>query len=445
MFASVLPAYYHYHGHKCKYPGRKIFFGQFQATAYCNVMIGKDMLQLIFSGSCLWRWNDKLRPIDLSEIEKQAHKMLIACALWHEKARGQALDESSALAREVIEGGLFDYFYRLVITDIKPPVFYKIRENREQYLCLTEYVHKRLEPVFAPLGDFWRRMQAWHLGEGGTQARDILRAAHLYASRWEFQLIRPFNEFDDEMESIAQSFAGELGLYDHLPGMPELMDSGSALASFGNLCGQLRFQIRWTQAPRMPRTSVLGHMFIVAVMSYLYGLSLGSCRQRCNNNFFSGLFHDFPEVLTRDIISPVKRSVDGLSEIIRKYGHEELERRVLGPLKRNGFEDFAERVSWYLGLDCDSEFEECCVVKNKVVRFDDFRDLEKFNNDEFDPRDGKLVKVCDLLAAFLEAHNSINNGVASPQLVEGRERIKTELATKKIDCMQIESLLADFD
>ena len=30
---------------------------------------------------------------------------------------------------EVIEGGIFDYFYRLIITDIKPPVFYRIKAN----------------------------------------------------------------------------------------------------------------------------------------------------------------------------------------------------------------------------------------------------------------------------------------------------------------------------
>ena len=34
--------------------------------------------------------------------------------------------------------------------------------------------------------------------------------------------------------------------------------------------------------------------------------------------FLCGLFHDLPEVLTRDIISPVKRSVPGLDELIKK-------------------------------------------------------------------------------------------------------------------------------
>ena len=44
-------------------------------------VIRKSLLQLIFSGAYLLRWNDKLRPAELLEIDKQAHKMLLACVL----------------------------------------------------------------------------------------------------------------------------------------------------------------------------------------------------------------------------------------------------------------------------------------------------------------------------------------------------------------------------
>lgn len=85
--------------------------------------------------------------------------------------------------------------------------------------------------------------------------------------------------------------------------MEAILTPNTALARFANLCGQLRFQIRWTQAPRIPATSVLGHMFIVATFAYFFSLSVDACTARANNNFFCGLFHDLPELLTRDIIS----------------------------------------------------------------------------------------------------------------------------------------------
>jgi putative hydrolase of HD superfamily len=78
------------------------------------------------------------------------------------------------------------------------------------------------------------------------------------------------------------------------------------LRNFIDLCGQLRFQLRWSYLHRIPKTSVLGHMLIVAVLSYLFSLEIGACRKRCYNNYFTGLFHDLPEVLTRDIVHPVK-------------------------------------------------------------------------------------------------------------------------------------------
>ena len=86
------------------------------------VTIRKNLLQLIFSGAYLLRWNDKLRPVELLEIDKQAHKMLLACVLWHENSADLPQRQRVALATEIIEGGLFDYFYRLIITDVKPPI-----------------------------------------------------------------------------------------------------------------------------------------------------------------------------------------------------------------------------------------------------------------------------------------------------------------------------------
>ena len=65
---------------------------------------------------------------------------------------------------------------------------------------------------------------------------------------------------------------------------------------------------------RIPETSVAGHMLIVALLTYLLSLQMNPCQKRKYNNFFAGLFHDMPEVLTRDIISPVKNSIDGLGD-----------------------------------------------------------------------------------------------------------------------------------
>ncbi|MBQ2516433.1 MAG: HD domain-containing protein, partial [Desulfovibrio sp.] len=269
--------------------------------------VRKSLLQLIFSGAYLLRWNDKNRARDLLEIDKQAHKMLAACMLWDRASRGRSQKERIELAWLVIEGGIFDYFFRLVVTDIKPPIFYKIKDRPDQYSHLVQHVFSELKPVLAPMQDFWLRFQDWHLHEDRhAEARNLLKAAHLFASRWEFKLIEPLNLFDPEMPDINRKFQEDLdALRPLVAGLDSLLDSESPLGRFASFCGQLRFQVRWTQAPRIPQTDVLGHMFIVAAYAYLFSLSIGACRARCVNNFFTGLLHDLPELLTRDIISPV--------------------------------------------------------------------------------------------------------------------------------------------
>ena len=326
----------------------------------------KSLLQFVFSGSSMRRWNDKLRPVELYEVDKQAHKMITAFLLYQLQCRSLGEEERLALGRQVIEGGLFDYFYRLVITDIKPPIFYRIKENQEQYAQLTSWVLAELEPRVRPLNEgFWQRLVEYHArpvretAEHPSTADRILRAAHLYASKWEFNLIRPLNYFDEELRDIDASFTEQLLAMRDLDGVSELLAAaGNALVRTANLCGQLRFQIRWSQTPRIPETSVLGHMFVVAAYAYFLSLMLDTCEARRLNNFFCGLFHDLPELLTRDIITPVKRSVEQLAAIIHQCEEEELQRRVLVPLAEAGYEDIRDRLGYYLGVDVGSEFKE---------------------------------------------------------------------------------------
>ena len=108
--------------------------------------IRKSLLQLMFSGSYMRRWNDKLRPVELYEIDKQAHKMIVAWMLTLLNSGGYSAPDQRKLQQEVIERGLFDYLYRLVTTDIKPPVFYRICENEKDYKELTEWVTQRAPP-----------------------------------------------------------------------------------------------------------------------------------------------------------------------------------------------------------------------------------------------------------------------------------------------------------
>jgi len=417
-----------------------------------STVIRKSLLQLVFSGAFMKRWNDRLRPMELMEVDKQAHKMIVVWMLLSRVTKDMDLQERLALVDETIEGGLFDYFYRLVITDIKPPVFYKIKANREDYQKLTQWVLPQLKPRLAPLGDeFWARMTAALMEpEEKTLSRRILMAAHLYASYSEFRVLRPFNALDEEMPEIEESFTSRLKTLTDIPGVTELLSGDNEFARFAARAGQLRFQKRWSQTPRVPETTVLGHMFLVAAYSWFFSVEAGACRARRQNNFFCGLFHDLPELLTRDIISPVKSSDASIGELIKQYENQELERRILAPLRSGGCQDLAERLGYLLGLSVGSEF--IATVREsgpggaevRHVTEDELRNAA--NIDELDPKDGPLLKMCDRLAAFIEADTALRNGINNEQLHQARWRIRQMYEHRpEVMGIQVGALLADFD
>jgi putative hydrolase of HD superfamily len=414
-----------------------------------SVIIRKSLLELIFSGAFMKRWNDKLRPMELVEVDKQGHKMIVAWLLFLRNSSGLDVARKRALGESIVEGGLFDYLYRLVITDIKPPVFYRIKENPEDYRTLTNWVLSELRPRIMPLGDeFMRRMTDYLMRpEDKGLARRILHAAHLYASYSEFKLLKSINTMDHELIEIEQSFIDRLNDMRDLDGVAELLDEdGNVFGRFARMCGRLRFQKRWSQTPRVPETSVLGHMFIVAAFSWFFSMEVGACRARCQNNFFAGLFHDLPELLTRDIISPVKGSSQDISNLIHEYENRELDRVVLTPLKAGGYGEIATRLEYLLGLEIGSEFKATIRRDGAIIEATEEQLFGEYNQDSLDPKDGPLLKVCDSLAAFIEAHTALKNGISSGQLHHALYRIRNRYnQTPTIAGVQISALLADFD
>lgn len=193
-------------------------------------------------------------------------------------------------------------------------------------------------------------------------------------------------------------------------------------------------------------------MFLVGSLAYLYTLAHGACTARMVNNFFCGLFHDLPELLTRDIISPVKQSSDELARLIREYEAEELDRRIFASLRTAKESVLGTLLGYYLDLGTDSEFCERILLPKEpeaeTRALAGFAELDtKHDTDAEHPLDGQIVKACDLLGAYLEAYESIKSGVSSTTLTNAIFRLTSQLKnTDKVpSCMHLASLLADFD
>lgn len=142
-----------------------------------------------------------------------------------------------------------------------------------------------MNPVIAPLNNnFKKRYRNYFANNAQTLSRRILNAAHIYATRWEFELIETLNERDIEINEIRKNIMEEEKKYDDLEGIKELK-ANKNLETFVDLCGRLRFQLRWSHVRRLTYTSVLGHMLIVGILSYLFSAQIKACSRRLINNY----------------------------------------------------------------------------------------------------------------------------------------------------------------
>lgn len=404
-------------------------------------MIRKALLLKIFDAAYMQRWNDKLRPVDFAELDKQAHKMLIAYFLGKFEEKKKTFSWT-----EIIEGGLFEFLQRIVLTDIKPPIFYKIKEDTAQYERLNKWVYEKLEPTISCLGkNFCERFRYYFSESDNTLNKRILSAAHFYATKWEFDLIEHAYPHGYEISEINKTLQQNQERYYDLKGITKLAMYQN-YRKFIDLCGQLRFQARWAHIHKIPRTSVLGHMLFVAIVSYLFSLEINACYRRCVNNFFTGLFHDLPEVLTRDIISPVKRSIEGLSDLIKEYEKEQMKEEVFRLIP----DEWHGEMKLFTGVleefpDEENEFYSVITVDGKIKRTPSQFINENHNSDEYMPRDGELVKAADGLAAFIEAYVAIQNGCTGQDFKNTTFLLRKSYATATIAGINFGEIYSDFD
>lgn len=105
---------------------------------------------------------------------------------------------------------------------------------------------------------------------------------------------------------------------------------------------------RWNQVNRSVETSVLGHTFVVAALAWVFcwmheeTINREAGRHRLSQEAFAtravlvALFHDVPEGMTGDVITPVKETIarqwdwDTWQEVEKKLGEETLVRLLRG-------------------------------------------------------------------------------------------------------------------
>ncbi len=378
-------------------------------------MINPRIIDYIFTSASIQRWNDYPRMVELVELDKQAHKFIIAYFI--------AKLEKDINYTHLIEAGIFEFLRRVVVTDIRPDVFRKALQKKSKEI--NAWVISKLSPSLKDIdnGNFLQKFQEYlENPEMYKKERFILKAASYLATKWEFSIVYQTSQFLNDIEDVKKSVDEEIEDYYELIGVRKIA-LNKKLAKIIDLSGRLRFQKRWAQTPRVPETSVLGHMLTVAIFGYFFSIEVNACDKRLQNNFFTALFHDLPEALTRDIITPVKYCVDELSDIIAEYEIEKIEDDILPNIPDSLHDEFSYILGLYDGVK--EEFENK-IYEDKIQIVED---VSKYNSDRYNAIDGLALKQCDKLSAFVEASLSISHGIKSKELISGKKEILKGLKT----------------
>lgn len=369
-----------------------------------------DLLYMFFDATNMHRWNDHIRPLDLTELDKQSHKAAIAWVLgksW-ESTTGESIDW-----RRLIEHSVFSLIERCVMTDIKPPLFHRIKVEKASEMAdfVMSDVH-RIVPRLDP--DFAKRLDSYLRSKNDTREDELLRAAHYMATHWEFNLVYDMNRHMVGIDHTRNDIEAEIDHHDTvIANMRAVMGNDN----FIDLIGQLRFQQRWTRTPRIPVTTVLGHSLLVANAVFLNDLDKGADDRMLYNDYYAALFHDLPEVLTKDVITPVKMNVGGLSELLESYEEEMVESKLMPMIPESWREEF------------------------RFILYDPFSDKK---DERFGELMGRDIKAADLIAAYMEARLSRYYGVSS-RVLRDAEVSSLKRLSRYMTTMDVNGLLQDLE
>ncbi|MDD5789836.1 MAG: HD domain-containing protein [Spirochaetia bacterium] len=385
-------------------------------------MLNKKFILKLFEGFSIQRWNDLVRPFELVEMDKAAERMVVAYIIGkYEEAAGRSIDWEW-----IINASLFELLKKIALCDIKSPVQQMIRRKfPEEYLKLNEWVLKQYKDIIDDkqlYSDFTiyiaRTAGNFPMPPELELSARVLRAAHKFSSLRELQMIECVNE-EERISKIKKDLNQEIQQYLDLRGM-QLLVTRQRPFDFIMMIEQLRFQTRWNQTPRVPKTSVLGHCYFVAALTILLmrETKIKMSQKRLFNDFFSALFHDLPEAVTRDIISPVKQATDELPKIVKKI-EDEIVQRELVPL----MDDFyADEIMYFTNDEFSNRIQQRQKNGKLKTVFVEWEELnEKYSSSDFNPIDGRTVRLADHLSALIEADQSIKYGITSEHLRSGRE------------------------
>ncbi len=304
-------------------------------------MIWTLLKLMLTSWISMKRWNNFPRIEDISHLDNVWFTLHIAMFLsFLEEKNGKKVDKEFIIKRII-----FNSIKILVLSDINSWTRNYIEKvNKDIFLKLEQKVYDYILSFDAPeylKNDMINTIE----NKDNTLELSIIEASKRYA--WYKECLVNRKVFEEMYEVPYKEIMASLDeKRKELISLDILLKNPNYEKYLSNI-RKLSHSLRWNQQKRMFPISVMAHLVLITFLSYI----IWSIE---NKNFpwkydifemmFKALYHDIPEAITGDIITPTKKAIDWFEEIL-----EEVEKHMLDDyLFYYVWDEYEEFVSPYM-------------------------------------------------------------------------------------------------
>lgn len=320
---------------------------------------------MLTRGLSIIRWNNFPRVIDAKQMDNVGATLHTALFLAYEQRQitGEEID-TLYLMKKIIFTSLAD----LILSDINSgtkgyikkldeDIFEKLYQQAYDYFLSGEAPESLKKDFSTTLNDKTkiREDQIFVAAKKYVGFVEASTNARVFPEIYEVPL--------DEIKKELSHFSWEL------ESLKELMRNTDWEKYLAHIF-RLSYSMRWNQYQRSAPISVMSHKVVVAYISYVIGM-IGNDNWEENDieqMLMRAVYHDVPEVITWDIITPTKKAVPGFVDLLEKVEETMMDDYLFGYISP----EYKEYLTPYILRPFDDEL-------------------------------GKKVKYADIFSALIEA------------------------------------------
>ena len=281
-----------------------------------------NILRLLFTRwLSISRWNNFPRAVEINHLDNVWFVLHVALFLAYleSKKSGQSIDQFYIMKKVI-----FGSFRDLVLSDINSwtkeyikrinaDIFSELHKKSFNFLLNFDWPDYLKQDIRTIVFDHSDRIE-----------NSIIYAAKKYV--WYTEAESNAAVFPFMYEVPLAELALEIKAHrTKLASLDELMNNKQYQKYLSHI-NRLSFSMRWNHVHRTFPISVMSHQVIVAFISYIIGMVENENGASCDieKMMIKAIYHDVPEVITWDIITPTKQAVDGFTLVL-----EEVETQML--------------------------------------------------------------------------------------------------------------------